>query len=176
VAQSIRDYLKERLSPPLFERLREGSAGFSRPLFVVDPDTGRFECAAHLGDEELDDTSFVDALCVACELLTESKAVFDPSDPLLEPPASSGTVELTYDFVAEEEEVFRRFKALLKENATAAAGFQTDDQKYPWGHRVRIKLSYASDFDYQSKKDIIDLMLLVARRRAKGAPIFGKRL
>lgn len=176
MSHSIKEYLKERLSPPLYERLREASRDFTRPLFAVDPDTGRFECAADLDEAELDETQVLDALCLACELLTEAGVAFDPSDPLLEASGPSGSIDLVFDFTVEEEDVFQRFKALLAENAPPDAGFETDFQKYPGGRRVRVRLSYSSDFDYQQKKDIVDLMLLVARRQTKNVPFFGKRL
>lgn len=176
MVRSIREYLRERLPEALYESLREASQDFTRPLFAIDPETGRFEVAADLDEAEPGDSPALDALCLACELLSEADLDVDAADPLLEREDEAGEIELTYEFNADEEDVYHRFKALLSENATPAAGFQADFQKYPWGYRVVVRITYASNFDYQAKKDIIDLMLLVAKRRAKDVPLFGKRL
>lgn len=175
--QSIAQYLRDRLDPGQYQLLQKVSRGFTRPLFALDPETGRFECAAELDDEEVEDPSVVlDALCVACELLEASGVSFDPQDPALEPSASSGTVELTIDFPDEDEDALVRFKAMLAENASADAGIHADYQKYPGGVQARIRLAYSSDFDYQRKKDLIDFVLQVAKRRAKDDPLSGSRL
>lgn len=173
---SIPEYLKERLPADLYERLRVVSEGFSKPLFAVDPETGRFECAADFDPDEMGDPAILDALCIACELLSDADLPFDCTEPVVEAVESRGEIRLTYDFTAEEGDVFQRFRDLLRENTPADAGFQTDFQKYPWGHRVVVDLGFQSDFDYQRKKDFLDLMLLVARRRSNHVPFFGKRL
>jgi len=131
--QSIAQYLRDRLDPGQYQLLQKVSRGFTRPLFALDPETGRFECAAELDDEEVEDPSVLDALCVACELLEASGVSFDPQDPALEPSASSGTVELTFDFPDEDEDALVRFKAMLAENASADAGIHADYQKYTRG-------------------------------------------
>lgn len=175
MASSILEFLKERLSPSHFQALHDISDGFSRPLFAYDPTSRRFECAGGFDPDETDEEA-IDALCLACELLSEADVAFDPASPLIESAEERGVVRLTYDFTKEDEAVYERFKRLLLENASPAAGFKTDFQKYPEGYRVVVDLEFQSDFDYQQKKGIVEVMLLVARRRSKGAPLLGNRL
>lgn len=175
MASSILEYLKERLSPDHFQALRDISEDFHRPLFTYDPKTRRFECAGGFDPDETDEEA-IDALCIACELLSEAGIPFDLASPLIESDDEPGVVRLTYEFTKEEEAVYDRFKKLLRENATPAAGFKTDFQKYPGGFRVVVDLEFQTDYDYQQKKGIVELMLLVAKKRSKGAPILGNRL
>lgn len=172
---SIPQYLQERLSPAHYRALHEISDGFTRPLFAYDAESRRFECAEGFDPDALDDDA-VDALCLACELLSDAGLSFDLASPLIESSQAPGVIRLTYDFSQEEEETYDRFRGLLHENTSPDAGFRTDFQKYPWGHRVVVDLEFQSDFDYQQKKDVIDLMLLVAKRRLKDNPFFGNRL
>lgn len=176
VPHSIPQYLKQRLDPSHFDRLRSISQDFTRPLFALDPQTGRFEAAADLEPEEIDDEMTLDALCFACELLSDADVAFDVADPVIEQVEPAGTIQLSFDFPNEDDQVFRRFKDLLRENTDPAAGFHTQFQKYPWGHRVVIDLFFRDDLDYQRKKDHLDLLLLVAQRRSRGLPFQGTRL
>jgi len=176
VPRSIPEYLKQRLDPSQYRRLEAMSQGFTRPLFAIDPSTGRFEAALDLDPDKIEDDRTLDALCLACELLSEAGVEFDLTSPVVEQAAPSGTIQLTFDFPSEEESVYLRFQKLLRENTDPGAGFHADFQNYPWGYRVVVDLVYHGDLDYQRKKDILDWLLLISKRKDKGDPFQGSRL
>ena len=113
------------------------------------------------------DPAILDALCIACELLSDAGLPFDWQSPVVESVESRGEIRLTYDFTVEEDDVLQRFRDLLRENTPADAGFQDGFPEVPLGSSGRRRPGFQSDFDYQQKKDFLDLMLLVARRRSK---------
>lgn len=174
---SVPEYLKDRLSPDAYDLLVQASRDWSLPLFERDPETGRFECCLCPEEEEELDDELLDALLTACELLSEADEPIDPSDPvLLDSSDASGEIALTYRFDPDEADVYRHFRRLIEENLSADEGIQAQFQKYSWGFHGLIRVQFASDFDYQRKKGMLDWFLQVAQRRAVGKPIFGTKL
>lgn len=178
MGQTLPEFLEEKLPFRMYQRLAEASAGWSIPLFAVDPETGRYECVppTDMLDDDSPDVELLDALCTACDLLSESAVDFDDVSAQIEAEDQPGQFLLTYRFEPEEEDVFRRFQSLVQENLAADAGISGDFQKLPWGFRAEISLSYANDFEYNQKKDSVEWMLDLARMRAADRPFGGQRV
>ncbi len=174
---SVPEYLKSRLSPDAYDLLAQASCDWTQPLFDRDPETGRYECALCVEEEEELHPDLLDALLTACELLSEADEPIDPDDPVLVQEAdSAGEIVLTYRFDPDEAAVYQWFRSLVEENLGGDEGIHAQFQKYSWGFAGSIRVQFQSDFDYQQKKGLIDWFLEVARRRAKGKPIFGNQL
>jgi len=174
---SVPEYLKSRLSPDAYDLLAQASRDWTEPLFEKDPETGRYECALCVDEEDELDPDLLDALLTACERLSEADQPIDPDDPVLVHDAgSAGQIVLSYRFDPDEAAVFRHFRRLVEENLGGDEGIEAQFQKYSWGFAVSIRVQFQSDFDYQQKKGLIDWFLEVARRRAGGRPILGNQL
>lgn len=174
---SVPEYLKSRLSPEAFDLLAQASRDWSLPLFERDPETGRFECALCVQEDEELDPDLLDALLIACERLSEAVEPIDPDDPALVHEAdSSGEIVLTYRFDPDEADVYRRFRSLVEQNLGGDEGIEAQFQKYSWGFHGLIRVRFQSDFDYQQKKGMIDWFLQVAKGQAGGKPIIGTKL
>lgn len=163
----------QRMPDDLYRRLAEASGGFSEPIFVRDPESGRYECA--LFDESAeDDDVLIDAACMACELLSDAGDTFT-GDPLLgDEQSGPGEVRVEYRFDAEEEAIYQAFRRMLE--LRSPNGIRAEFRRQAWGHMASVTISYVSDFDYQRKKDSVDWLLHLARKRATNSPISGKKL
>lgn len=170
--QSVRAFLEERLPAHLIEVLARASDGWRLPLFAFDPTRRSFEPAAEL---TVEDPETIDALCIASEALSEYGGD-GGSDALIDEPERAGSVRFTYEFAPDEADVYERFRALLTKHPGAEAGIEARFQKYPWGFSVHITLSYASDFDFQQKRDAVQTLLLIARKQGEKTPFRGRRL
>lgn len=175
-ATSVYHYLKEKMPPHLFAYLTEASANWSLPLFYVDPETDLFECILHPELSEEAEALFLDAACAASELLSGADLSFRDDPAIKRDQHSSGEIAFTFHFEPDEEAVYERFRRLLTENVTSSAGIEAEFQKYAWGYSAHIAVHFASDFDYQRKKDSIEWMLQVAKKQVDNSPFFGNRV
>ncbi len=177
MSRNVASYLRSSLPDHLYARLQDVTDDWSVPIFVRNPYNGEFEC---LHDRVLaadEDNELIDAVCMACELLTNAVdedfsddiAIETDSDP-------AGSVTFEYRFSTEDEEVFHAVRARLKDLAATDAGISVKFQKYPGGNLAIVTVTYAHTFDYQRKKDAIDWVLQIARRQTKDDPFKGSRI
>jgi len=172
---TVARFLKDRLPPHMYERLSGASAGFTRPLFAKDPQSGRFEFILD-GDTADGDDLLVDAACTACDLLSESGLEF-PHDRLVAADGDEkGEISLEFLFGEGEAPAYELFRKLLLDAGRRDTGLKARAEKLPGGYRVAVSIRYVSDFDYQRKKDSIDWMLHLARKKANDSPFSGRRI
>ncbi len=171
----IKEFLRERLSTSMYDRLKVASEDFTLPLFRRDPETGAYECV--LDDESTDDDELlIDAACTACELLAASRLEFVGDRSLTPDGDEKGEIRLEYRFDLDEEAVYDQFRRMLITPDQQSAGIRATTLKRLDGFLISVTMQYENDFDYQRKKDSLDWMLHLARKKANNSPFSGRKL
>lgn len=176
MGQGVSAFLKASLPANLYTRLEKASQNWTKPIFARDPETGAYECLHDrllAGDE---DTELIDAVCMACELLSSAAGDFAHDKAIEREPDPSGSVRLEYRFRLEDEAIYEAVRERLEDLAAGDAGIRVNFQKYPWGNLAIVTVHYAHTFDYQRKKDAIDWVLQIARMQTKDVPFKGTRI
>jgi len=175
LGETVASYLKARMTRETYDRLEAASMGWTKPLFVHDRETGLFECNCLVDGDDDEPDAVLDALCLACELLSESGLDFS-GDRSIATDDDSGSIDLEYTFSLEEEDVYRLFRRLLEDLTATEAGIHARFQKYVGGFSVVVRLNFSHSYEYQRQKDAVGWLLHLARRRVADVPFRGTRL
>ena len=172
--RSVREVLRERLSPADYQRLEELTQGWQEIPFEYYPDCNAFQTSdewelshSHLGEEDLQ------LLLRACEVLSQLGEAVDI--PVYRDQAPEW---FTQDFIFDDGNsrdstvVGAKFIALLAKNPA----YRVEAREFPGGLHVQVTFSYRSELEFSREHNNVRLLLESARNVVQRCFFGGYRL